>query len=142
MALEAELELQNRLEQQQRANEHMTAVIGTQLKTMESLIKTVSKEADNNRDTAERIAKRNAEVKYHSKISGSDKSWLIFGLTFVLCITLGVVGGITATRMGDHEKMQVIQTCTAQGGQWRSLGGQDDANKYDEVCVLPAKANG
>lgn len=99
------------------------------------LLDEVKRENERNRSAALEIAKKNASVKSASRMSGDAKAFLVGFLAAAVAFSVIVLSIAHNVRQGDAEKDQMIQTCINQGGQWRSLGGNDDANKYDEVCA-------
>lgn len=139
MASELDLEVTRELTAITEAMRATAMSLDAQMKANQKMVQIVSEESDRNRRTAADIARKNAEVKSRNKMSGSDKAWLygILGTMLICASTVGLI--VHNVREGDSEKSRIIQTCMDQGGQWRSMGGQDDANKYDEVCIRSGK---
>jgi len=132
MATEADLEMVAQLREVAITQRNVAS-------QMSELQRSISLEGDINRRAAKILADKYAEAHRRNKMKGSDKAMLIgvLGGLLTVCSLFGFIAH--NIRTGDAEKSQIILACTQSGGQWRSLGGQDDANKYDEVCVRSGK---
>lgn len=136
---EADLEAAELMAQTARHNKELVSIFGQQLSMLEKLIEINKKESKANRDTAYAIARENAQAKARSKMSGEDKliSWLITAIAIVI---LGITGVVGFNVYIDHQNDAKVQiSCTQSGGTWGTRGGDDNANKYDRLCLRGAK---